>query len=777
MKYLSVCSGIEAASVAWDAFGWEPAAFAEIEPFASAVLKHRFPHVPNLGDFTKIGKNDVGAIDLLVGGTPCFAAGTLVLLKRGLVRIEDVVVGDFALTHLGRYRRVEAVGSKRAETVRVVGQGVATTTTAKHRFWAAQTESRTTRRAGVSVRVKTISDPAWVAAEELLGAHVATPCRFPSSDPPPLTAHGRENEAPPLSPELFYLVGVWVGDGWTRMNERRGSVMICAARGPQARDLETRLRATFSAVTVTQERTTERFTIYSKPMVRWLREHFGSGAGGKTVPAWLLGAPWEMRRAFLSGYLFADGSTLPNGRRFTTISPRLALGVSMLAHSLGFSTSRYLSNVSPTTVIEGRTVRQRPHWMVSIYDRARSSYESGGHRFGLVRHVEPTGRLEIVYDLTVEEDHSYVADGSCVHNCQDFSVAGLRAGMDGARGALTIEFVKLLDRIRPEWVVWENVPGVLSSDDGRAFGTFLGLLGQCGYGFAYRILDAQFYGVPQRRRRVFVVGRLGDWRGPAAVLFERACLSWDSPPSRKPRSDADGIATDGAGGGFEDQVATTLQAREGQHGPRPDSTLVAMPFAETSDCNAAADNGSLFVAHSLTAQSQLKHDHSMDTYVVTGPLLASGAGTERPPIIAHTLRAEGHDASEDGTGRGVPLIVDMRGREGGMQAEVDPDGVAAAIHATDDGSTRSIIAFTLTADSPTGGGQRQSVASESSVRRLTPRECERLQGFPDDWTLVPFRRKPAADGPRYRSLGNSMAVPVMRWIGARIVAVEKILKA
>jgi site-specific DNA-cytosine methylase len=180
-----------------------------------------------------------------------------------------------------------------------------------------------------------------------------------------------------------------------------------------------------------------------------------------------------------------------------------------------------------------------------------------------------------------------------------------------------------------------------------------------------------------------------------------------------------------------------------------------MPFAETSDCNAAADNGSLFVAHSLTAQSQLKHDHSMDTYVVTGPLLASGAGTERPPIIAHTLRAEGHDASEDGTGRGVPIVVDMR----------------SPTAASDD------VAFTLTADSPTGGGQRQSVASESSVRRLTPRECERLQGFPDDWTLVPFRRKPAADGPRYRSLGNSMAVPVMRWIGARIVAVEKILKA
>src|SRR5262249_9784575 len=111
-------------------------------------------------------------------------------------------------------------------------------------------------------------------------------------------------------------------------------------------------------------------------------------------------------------------------------------------------------------------------------------------------------------------------------------VAGLRAGLAGDRGKLTIEFVHLARRLRPRWLVWENVPGVLSSDRGDAFGVFLGLLAECGYGFAYRVLDAQYFGVPQRRRRVFVVGYLGNWRPAAAVLFEPESLRGD-PPSRR----------------------------------------------------------------------------------------------------------------------------------------------------------------------------------------------------------------------------------------------------
>jgi DNA (cytosine-5)-methyltransferase 1 len=119
--------------------------------------------------------------------------------------------------------------------------------------------------------------------------------------------------------------------------------------------------------------------------------------------------------------------------------------------------------------------------------------------------------------------------------CQSFSVAGLRKGMADPRGNLMLEYLRAVDETNPKWVIWENVPGVLSADGGRAFGTLLGALVEIGYGFAYRVLDAQFYGVAQRRRRVFVVGCLGDWRGAASVLFERESLRWDSPSSREKR--------------------------------------------------------------------------------------------------------------------------------------------------------------------------------------------------------------------------------------------------
>ncbi len=152
--------------------------------------------------------------------------------------------------------------------------------------------------------------------------------------------------------------------------------------------------------------------------------------------------------------------------------------------------------------------------------------------------------------------------------CQSFSVAGLRKGLADPRGNLMLTYLAIVDRFRPEWLVWENVPGVLSSGGGRDFGSFLGGLGQLGYGFAYRVLDAQFVrveshprAVPQRRRRVFVVGYLGDWRRAAAVLFERESLSGDSAPRRKAgKGFARGIEIGPAGGGFAD-VNPTLDAR------------------------------------------------------------------------------------------------------------------------------------------------------------------------------------------------------------------------
>lgn len=363
--------------------------------------------------------------------------------------------------------------------------------------------------------------------------------------------------------------------------------------------------------------------------------------------------------------------------------------------------------------------------------------------------------------------------------CQSFSIAGLRGGLGDDRGNLALEFLRLADRKRPRWLVWENVPGVLSSNGGRDFGAILGGLVELGYGFAYGVLDAQHFGVPQRRRRVFVVGHFGDWRCAAAVLFERHSLSGDSPPRRE-----------------KGQNAPTIPSRRSAGGG----------LGTDFDCDGGLIASTGDTSHCLNAGGMGRQDYETGT------------------LIAHSLRAEGFDASEDGTGRGTPLVpVAIQAGAVRENPESGPDGVgvredglaytlearaevqAVAFNITPSNSNKDfnarqtqraqaltaggnrpsarggdLIADTLTSNGDAHSGFRDEkglVQLHSAVRRLTPRECERLQGFPDDFTLVPYRKGMMADGPRYKMLGNSMAVPVMAWIGQRIAKVDAILSS
>ncbi|WP_390965321.1 DNA (cytosine-5-)-methyltransferase [Paracoccus yeei] len=344
--------------------------------------------------------------------------------------------------------------------------------------------------------------------------------------------------------------------------------------------------------------------------------------------------------------------------------------------------------------------------------------------------------------------------------CQSFSIAGLRQGLADPRGNLMLTFGAIAGRYRPRWLVWENVPGVLSSNGGRDFGTFLGMLGQLGYGFAYRVLDAQHvrtrrfpFAVPQRRRRVWVVGYLGDWRRAAAVLFDRESLSGHPAPRRE-----------------EGQVSPTIPARSlGGGGLGTDFDCDGGLVAATLDASIGRLQG--------CSGQDANHGHSH--------------------LVAHTLRGEGFDASEDGTGRQnlVPITLMQRGRDDGPSIEWRQDGTANALLTPNGGRAgmgvgcvAAPVAFDLTQiTSATNRSIPQPVSPTMAkasnlhtvmpwaVRRLTPRECERLQGFPDDFTAIPWRRKPAdqcPDGPRYKTLGNSWAVNCAEWIGERINAVE-----
>jgi DNA (cytosine-5)-methyltransferase 1 len=455
--------------------------------------------------------------------------------------------------------------------------------------------------------------------------------------------------------------------------------------------------------------------------------------------------------------------------------------------------------------------------------------------------------------------------------CQAFSVAGLRRGMEDERGQLTLEFVRLAARLRPRWIVWENVPGVLSSGGGRDFGSFLGALGQLGYGYAYRVLDAQYFGVAQRRRRVFVVGYFGDWRRAAAVLFERESVRGNPPPRREAwegsarstaaslTSSGRGVARSGESRGQDDvvigtitarmfnalgardiesgallavasgrqqaakwpaEIACTLNARYGDKQGLEDQHALGgaslfVPAVGTDCFNARQDP----VQYGDQAGALDQDGYTMAVaYDVHGTLAKKGASQtdchtalrSRPPgqSEASTTTVVAFKESQSGCRVGhVHATLDANKGSRRMEGVLSPMAVrrltpvecerlpganghgvsVETCHTLDRAQGQAValqpLAPTITASndpsrSPQSSEVTQQVAAVHSalmqVRRLTPVECERLQGFPDGYTDIRPRGKDTPDGPRYKALGNSMAVPVMRWIGERIEAVDKL---
>ncbi|HHX8138281.1 TPA: Dam family site-specific DNA-(adenine-N6)-methyltransferase [Escherichia coli] len=716
--YGSVCSGIEAASIAWEPLGMRPAWFAEIEPFPSAVLAHRWPHVANLGDMTKLAKKvlagEIESPDVLVGGTPCFTAGHMVLCKNGYKPIEDVCPGDYVVSHLGRLQQVKRVGSKIANTglLNAVGQPLGIRTTNDHPFLAVWWKAQNTRKNGTYFKRELLSDPEWRAACDMPGYQWCALTNFNIASPDICSRFLSEEQA-------MYLAGAYVGDGYIRRwRGKSKKAVVFGINCQKLRKFHCRIPENIFSV-ASEIRGSIKVTLNDTCYANWLNEHFGELSHAKRIPAWVMSHP--LRHVFLQGYLDTDGT--PSGKagfRINSVSPALAWGVAELSQTCGYVSSVSFIEVEPKKVIEDRVVNQRNYYQVTICPQklSRKSRLAHGMLLRTVKEFKSVG-LDTVYNIEVEGDHSYILNGAVVHNCQAFSIAGLRGGLDDERGALTLKYVELANAIddkraesflKPAVIVWENVPGVLSSAD-NAFGCFLaGLAGedapfepgnrpesgksnafwrwdvktgchapkwpQCGciYGpqrkVAWRILDAQYFGVAQRRRRVFVVASARTDLDPATVLFEFEGVRRNIAPSRG----------------------------EGKETTRYTSNIAIRTCDDTNIIAMAHGQGG----------AEIKTDNSAPTLTCN------------------------HEA---------PIVLLGDGR----------------------------------------------------MRRLTPVECERLQGFPDWHTLIPTGKRKkvssdelaylrnnypdlneeeaamlAADGARYKAIGNSMAIPVMRWIGDRI---------
>lgn len=437
--------------------------------------------------------------------------------------------------------------------------------------------------------------------------------------------------------------------------------------------------------------------------------------------------------------------------------------------------------------------------------------------------------------------------------CQAFSVAGLRNSMQDARGNLSLSYMKALHAISPRNAIVENVPGWLNTKD-NAFGCFLaglvgaddalpppsgtkwpsaGLVSGPKGRAAWCILNAQHFGLAQRRKRVIVVADFGNGADPVEVLFERKSLSGYSPASREARKDvAPTISARPSGGGG-------LGADFDLDGGLVESAYSIQAGALRTNPNSGPDGVGVQsgVAYTLEARAEVQAVYAPEIARCVATREGSSQDYETTTMVAvgvtgetsHSLTAEGADASEDGTGRGTPVIafsakdygadateelsptlragghtgshanagvmpaiaqsVAIRGREGGATAELGGE-VATALRASQGGGDKPHVlvdglpetAGTMKACAQSGGFSNSAdhaaagymvPVTTSAVRRLTPVECERLQGFPDNYTQIPWRNKPAdqcPDGPRYKALGNSWAVPKFTWLGRRLQA-------
>src|SRR6266545_115357 len=432
--------------------------------------------------------------------------------------------------------------------------------------------------------------------------------------------------------------------------------------------------------------------------------------------------------------------------------------------------------------------------------------------------------------------------------CQDVSQAGRRAGLAGTRTGLFFELARVIGALSPRWILLENVPGLLTSNKGQDFQIVLATLDELGYGISWRMLDARYFGVPQRRRRVLLIGHRGA-PCPFEILFEPQSGQGNPPPGRTSRPRATATPTGGAGAtrrtdptgphGEDDHhpVAATLTASYAADTPRGDGadTIIihpppdtpphrcantpaaTSPDAETAPlCTIQGGSGfgdvwlttrgpsyTLDTSHphllALPTRSQPTAHPPLDS--PPSPRARSISENQRGEILTADIAAS-LSAGGGKPGQGYPavMIAASQGDLGHAAARSAAPTGGPTLPAADGVQQAPVVAGTLTARSGKGANStvddsamvihtphRQLVAGANSqlsaqpgdgdpvlvtVRRLTPRECERLQGFPDDWTAADANRQPISDAARYRAIGNAVAVPVIAWIGRRLLAAD-----
>jgi len=492
LKVFDIFSGSGGYSLGFEQAGMETVAFCEYEEYAKKVLRKHWQNIPIYPDVrevnaTQLKKDGVG-FDLICGGFPCFAKGTLVVTDFGLSPIESLKIGDMVLTHNNRFMPVIQTMNRMSDhsiLLKVMG-ATDITTTNEHPFLCKKEKGAPSE---------------WVKVSDLKkGMYLALPTKETTS----------EQYEKEISLEMAYLLGRWLGDGWVvrykrkdRKNSHATRVHWCSSID-EYEEMMLKFSDASYHVTAYKEKNTYKYVRQDKNL-GLLLEEFGNGASNKKIPSWVFKMSRDWKKQFIQGYFDSDGHYADDSMVFTTTSEFLAIDIPRLVRHVYDVVCRvHTTKCEPTKTIEGRLVNQLVKYykiIIPKVDTKTQTFYDEGYWWTPIRKIEMMGPIE-VFNIGVKEDETYTANGVVCHNCQDISIAGKNKGLiEGERSGLWKDFRRLIDETRPKYAVIENVSALLS----RGLNIILQDLAEIGYDATWTMLDTQYFGLPQRRRRVYIL--------------------------------------------------------------------------------------------------------------------------------------------------------------------------------------------------------------------------------------------------------------------------------
>lgn len=496
MNVLSLCDGMSCGRIALEEAGIKVDSYyaAEIKTAAKKVTMDNYPDTIQIGDVNNISyengvlKTEKGEykvnFDLVIFGSPCFVGDTLVLTLEGYKRLDEIKIGDYVLAHDNKFHRVinhMETGIKEIWEVKCRGAETLRTTD-NHKFYVRKKINKS-----ANIAPENYGAPEWVEVKNLVenyneyrvGYAVNQNFTIPEwngVDLPIGLGFTHKNDLDMSDPNFWYLVGRYIGDGWIKKNYKKGprrnkyqGVIICCGKH-ELESFKSKIPEKYH-YTITEERTVYRINFTSAEMAYFL-EQFGMGAKNKYIPGFVMDLPIELLKSFLNGYLDSDGSF--NGKEYScnSVSRELIYGIEQCVAKV-YHTPCTINKVkvTPTKEIEGRIVTQSSYWSLKFktnYDTIKGSFYKDGCIWNPIRSIVNTEDYETVYDITVEDAHSFTANGVIVHNCQSFSAAmkaDMRVGLeDKVRSGLFFECHRILKEVNPKYFLLENVGSMRKSD-------------------------------------------------------------------------------------------------------------------------------------------------------------------------------------------------------------------------------------------------------------------------------------------------------------------------